>query len=441
MIHPVQFLISSRDGNLLFCVIKNMIQVFKVDVKINNCSLIGEWIDEYDNKQLIKEKVEQEQMRQLAGNATKKMKTNDGSIIEQPCKEPKVPVPGPGAPPLYQYIRCLTLSDDESILVACTDSDKAAVLFKVELENANCLSLLKRQPFPKRPSAITFSADKELILADKFGDVYVTSLECPVTNMTPEPVLGHVSMLTDIAVTKDNLGKQYVLTADRDEHIKISHYPQTFIVNKWLFGHKQFVSTLCVPKWKPNFLFSGGGDDSIYSWDWQEGKLLFKFDVGELVAPYLTDFHFPPERFLLHDGTTRKELSVVKILSFEQLPYLAVIFEATKVIFILECNKSTGELTLHQKLELNSNLVSLAVAEMTNQLVVSLDDRKNGQEELIKFFKYEDGKFTEDESKNSAVSPILKSSLERNTISQVDADSIYPLYHIAQLRKRGDHYS
>jgi tRNA (guanine-N(7)-)-methyltransferase subunit TRM82 len=92
-------------------------------------------------------------------------------------------------------------------------------------------------------------------------------------------LLGHVSMLTDIALIQRN-GKSYIITADRDEHIRFSRgIPQAHIIEGYCLGHTEFVSRLCFPAGRPNLLISGGGDDEIYVWDWCLGKLIHKVNV------------------------------------------------------------------------------------------------------------------------------------------------------------------
>lgn len=89
-----------------------------------------------------------------------------------------------------------------------------------------------------------------------------------------ELLLAHVSMLTDIAftilqdeLTPDGKPRSYILTADRDEHIRISRGPpQAHVIESYCLGHKEFVSKLCLPS--PDVLVSGGGDDDIFIWDW-----------------------------------------------------------------------------------------------------------------------------------------------------------------------------
>lgn len=190
---------------------------------------------------------------------------------------------------------------------------------------------------PKRPSAIALTPnDKIILVADKFGDVYsLPVLPSPEDEVTvvPEPqdeakkyipsasvltvhsgrnrkaleeqlkhaekkpkqvkeapkfkhdlILGHVSMLTDVACVA--VGKRdYILTADRDEHIRISRgIPQAYIIEGFCQGHEQFVSRLCFTK--AGYLVSGGGDDYLYLWNWLEDRLLEKLPLLQPIQEF-----------------------------------------------------------------------------------------------------------------------------------------------------------
>jgi tRNA (guanine-N(7)-)-methyltransferase subunit TRM82 len=190
---------------------------------------------------------------------------------------------------------------------------------------------------PKRPSALALTPDGQTILcADKFGDAYSLPLipgeytprveeakafKPAATNLTVHSqrnlqtlknqimqfekeakkssskdsnadenvasgfehqlILGHVSLLTDlIAVslpTDASVNRSYILTADRDEHIRVSRgLPQSHVIEKYCLGHTSFINKLCIPSWAPQYLISGGGDDFLLLWKWNEGKALQK---------------------------------------------------------------------------------------------------------------------------------------------------------------------
>lgn len=196
---------------------------------------------------------------------------------------------------------------------------------------------------PKRPCSIAITADNQTILsADKFGDVYsVPLITSPSNTSTPAPssrsatpsapqtfkpqaneftvhtkrnlkalenqklglkarasdkpaeptfehtlLLGHVSMLTAVAVgTHPTTRRPYILTADRDEHIRVSRGEpsQAHIIDAFCLGHEDFVSRLCIPPLSPEIMVSGGGDDDLFVWHWPEGRLLARASVLEQV--------------------------------------------------------------------------------------------------------------------------------------------------------------
>jgi tRNA (guanine-N(7)-)-methyltransferase subunit TRM82 len=94
-------------------------------------------------------------------------------------------------------------------------------------------------------------------------------------------LLGHVSILTDLAFvslasdSSPNSVKGYILSADRDEHIRVSRGPpQAHIIETYCLGHTSFISRICVPSLQPRLLISGGGDNYLLVWDWREGRVL-----------------------------------------------------------------------------------------------------------------------------------------------------------------------
>ena len=196
---------------------------------------------------------------------------------------------------------------------------------------------------PKRPCAIAFTSDDETILcADKFGDVYslplIPSEEMDLSQRQQAPaktkpfkpsashltvhtkrnlaalelqlkqtsvpakekagpkfehklLLGHVSMLTDLAfvslpatVSPSDHACCYLLTADRDEHIRVSRGPpQSYVIENYCLGHTAFISRLCIPQYAPGVLISGGGDDYLLVWKWLEGRVLQKVPLTDRV--------------------------------------------------------------------------------------------------------------------------------------------------------------
>lgn len=200
---------------------------------------------------------------------------------------------------------------------------------------------------PKRPSSIKVSADSQILCADKFGDVYAIPLiKSPEPYVPPvksstlssagaasrtlpkQPaatvltvhskgnraalaaqqralekgtndiskaeaggpdfehtlLLGHVSMLTALLLAEDGQGRKYILTSDRDEHVRVSRYiPQAHVIHGFCLGHKDFVADMVIPLRRKDLLVSGGGDEELIVWDWLHGKVLSKAGILSVV--------------------------------------------------------------------------------------------------------------------------------------------------------------
>lgn len=212
-----------------------------------------------------------------------------------------------------------------------------------------------RSTMPKKLCALTLTPDENTLLAgDKFGDVYAFPLIPDANYIKPQPqaktyepsatnltvhtkrnlvsleqqmkqasslsksnqetrgaldfehqaIIGHVSLLTDlVSVTRpaeSNVGERnYLLTADRDEHIRVSRgVPQAHVIEQFCFGHTSFVSNLCIPSWERKVLISGGGDNYLLVWDWLENQILQKVPLpeseSEITVSGIWDISFSP---------------------------------------------------------------------------------------------------------------------------------------------------
>ncbi|KAL6712080.1 tRNA (guanine-N(7)-)-methyltransferase non-catalytic subunit trm82 [Coniothyrium glycines] len=230
----------------------------------------------------------------------------------------------------------LILSHDGKYLVGVTGEDKCIRVFQIDAEMQ--LHQLSERCMSRRPSSITITSDDSTILcADKFGDVYALPLlpspedEQSQTQAPDEPkdkewtpsattltvhsgrnrrtlddqlkqkakglakskepmrfkhdlLLGHVSMLTDVVYAKQG-SHTFIITADRDEHIRISRgQPQAHIIEGFCFGHTSFISKLCLTP--SGLLVSGGGDDDLFVWDWHHYELLTKLPIRQLAYDF-----------------------------------------------------------------------------------------------------------------------------------------------------------
>ncbi|TBU30168.1 WD40 repeat-like protein [Dichomitus squalens] len=197
-------------------------------------------------------------------------------------------------------IRC-TAVDSTLTHVATTADDKKLKIWRVET-----LELLNERELPKKPTEVAFTRDGQtIVISDKFGDVFSYPLypehtpEVPASdigaskrgslNAHENPsngtlVLGHASLLTTFLLTPD---ERYIVTADRDEHIRVSWYPQGYNIERYCLGHETYVSALHIPSFKESALVSGGGDPMLKVWDWMSGRLLANISIFNVAEPYI----------------------------------------------------------------------------------------------------------------------------------------------------------
>ncbi|XP_074245304.1 tRNA (guanine-N(7)-)-methyltransferase non-catalytic subunit WDR4 isoform X2 [Saimiri boliviensis] len=133
---------------------------------------------------------------------------------------------------------------------ALTDDSKRLILFRTK--PWQCLSV---RTVARRCTALTFTASEEKVLvADKSGDVYSFSVLEP--HGCGQLELGHLSMLLDVAVSPDD---RFILTADRDEKIRVSWAAAPHSIESFCLGHTEFVSRISVVPTQPRLLLSSSG--------------------------------------------------------------------------------------------------------------------------------------------------------------------------------------
>ncbi|KAH9272280.1 hypothetical protein BASA83_005372 [Batrachochytrium salamandrivorans] len=215
---------------------------------------------------------------------------------------------------------------DATQTVAITTDDKDMQLWK--RSPGHSWTLLNTRETIKRTNCLLFSPCGVFVfVGDKFGDVYRYIVDDP--EKQAELILGHVSMLTDVLWSHDG---KHILTADRDEKIRVSKYPHAFDIVEFCLGHEQFISRMILLPEAPGLVVSGGGDTFLIVWDYLTGSIVQKLDVLD------------PEKIDM------KTTGVLSIKYSRSSKSLAIIFEQQNIVLIVDASNGR-ELVIRQTLE------------------------------------------------------------------------------------------
>ncbi|KAF2468149.1 tRNA methyltransferas-like protein [Lindgomyces ingoldianus] len=389
----------------------------------------------------------------------------DDEAQEPPGKRVKLSPPPQPRPNFC----CLSLSNNKQYLVAATAEDRCIRVFQIELDC--CLTELSQRCMARRLCAITLTPDDSIILcADKFGDVYAIPLlpspddegsgtsarrhgETAPKQFVPsaslltvhsgrnrkvleeqikqsgkgqkktketmkfkhELLLGHVSMLTDIVYatidpgTKNERPHGYIITADRDEHIRISRGPpQAHIIEGFCQGHEEFVSRLCLTT--SGLLVSGGGDTCLLVWDWLHSRLVDRLCIRDTVLFFLKADSELASRLSEESGL---KIAVCGIWSVPRCQpereVILVACEGIPALFRFGIQGTQGASKIGEIIPLSGNALDVAfICPPTGACtaVVSVDNlhkpgsttetREHEGPFRLQYFSYQDGEWRED---------------------------------------------
>ncbi|KAL2103151.1 hypothetical protein ACEWY4_000019 [Coilia grayii] len=234
-------------------------------------------------------------------------------------------------------------------LLAVTDDRKRLLLLRTQP-----WTLLSCRCVVRRCTALAFSRDEESVwAADKSGDVYSFSTTHTHTHTPGELQLGHLSMLLALVVTADD---RYVITADRDEKIRVSLKSAPHNIQAFCLAHTQFVSALFLPPCHPDRLFSGSGDGTLMLWEYSTGRRLQSLE--------LTQIHQEPDT---------ERVCVRRIASSADGRHVAVLCDGLPKLQLFEM-RTASEATPTQSLPLPSSPRDTTF-DPQDRLWVLLDDQ------------------------------------------------------------------
>ena len=117
-----------------------------------------------------------------------------------------------------------------------------------------------------------------LVVADRMGDVYLFHIQYSAADRAGADVsridaptdflAGHLSTVTAMTFTAD---ESFMITAERDEKIRVSNFPNSYNIESFCLGHTCHVSALAVATVEQrgtttSLLLSGAVDGSLKMW-------------------------------------------------------------------------------------------------------------------------------------------------------------------------------
>lgn len=176
-----------------------------------------------------------------------------------------------------EQLKVMAMQHFQKSFICIGYSDKTIVVFDLLQEEKGASSVIAITTTQKKPIFFSYSAvdgsndSGVLLVADKAGEVW--AYDVPTLKKTVK-LLGHcASVLMDMAISSDCTK---LVTADRDEKIRISNFPQTVLIDTYCLGHSSVVTSIATlsPTAGDEMLLSAGWDHKIFLWNMQTGTII-----------------------------------------------------------------------------------------------------------------------------------------------------------------------
>lgn len=232
--------------------------------------------------------------------------------------------------------------------------------------------------FGEIPSLLSSSSSSSLtvlVTGDLAGDAFAYSLTQASTQITAKEaaneaslphrrlLLGHTaSMLTSVAfcTLQNDSSARYILTADRDEKIRVTNFPSTFEIHGFLFGHTAFVSCMAVSGAR---CFSCGGDAKLRVWNVQTCQEQARLDLQNDLTKFQVASGVPCEMCVGQDGTS-------------QQPVVAVIYDRSSNLdlFSIESSDSSKDVWITERRQIILPRQPIGLASCGSKFLVLLQE-------------------------------------------------------------------
>nr|XP_010336538.1 tRNA (guanine-N(7)-)-methyltransferase non-catalytic subunit WDR4 isoform X2 [Saimiri boliviensis boliviensis] len=165
-------------------------------------------------------------------------------------------------------------------------------------------------------------------------------------------------MLLDVAVSPDD---RFILTADRDEKIRVSWAAAPHSIESFCLGHTEFVSRISVVPTQPRLLLSSSGDGTLRLWEYRSGRQLHCCRLASLQEPA--------------DPQAPQRLAASRIAFWCQENCVALLCDGAPAVYIFRLDAGRQQLEYRQQLAFQHQVWDVAFEE-TQGLWVLQDCRE-----------------------------------------------------------------
>ncbi|XP_014220936.1 tRNA (guanine-N(7)-)-methyltransferase non-catalytic subunit wdr4 [Trichogramma pretiosum] len=310
----------------------------------------------------------------------------------------------------FHALTRVSFSSDGQYFFICTNRKQLCLYRK------NNFELISNRTMSRAASSVKFLPNNDIVVADKSGDVYLFSTSSPSQN--GHLLFGHLSMLLDIAVTND---QKYIISADRDEKIRISMYPNCYNIVSYCLGHKNFVTNVGIISHHEDIMISSGGDGMLMFWDYKKGNKIFTTCFHEKLLK--NDLLKLSETLKENDLDIDVTVSPVKIMQLlkisNQASLIILTFYCSNNVLIYKVSNGMNDLKVDfvDTLVVDTEPMECHVYE--NKLWILLDS-------TVQIFKLQESHFIYDDQSSEDMNNLNKLW---NNVNNVNVPTLLPVLY------------